>query len=110
MKKSRETLIYENVFDNNQEKWITEMREEWVMEGKGIAECGSGCLVPPFKHPTANKEHLTLNERGERITEEVILSPDCHCRLSFAVLNSFAFLRETCFSPILIASISSWLP
>lgn len=40
----KETLIYENSFDKNQEEWMAEMKEEWVMEGKGIAESGDGYL------------------------------------------------------------------
>lgn len=40
-----ETLIYKNAFDKGQDDWLSEMREDWVMEGKGIAECGSGCLA-----------------------------------------------------------------
>ncbi len=45
MKRPRETLIYENAFDKNSEEWLAEMREDWVMEGRGIAESGGGCLV-----------------------------------------------------------------
>lgn len=45
MIKPHETLIYENAFDKNTEEWQTEMRKDWVMEGKGIAECKDGCLV-----------------------------------------------------------------
>jgi hypothetical protein len=43
--KSIETLIYENSFScQQQEEWEVEMSEDWVMEGKGIAECGNGYL------------------------------------------------------------------
>jgi len=42
MNEVKETLIYENSFDKSQEEWIAEMREDWCMEGKGIAECGGG--------------------------------------------------------------------
>ena len=44
MNEAKETLIYENAFDKSQEEWIAEMREDWAMEGKGIAECGGGYL------------------------------------------------------------------
>ena len=40
MDEAKETVIYENAFDKTQEEWSAEMREDWVMEGKGIAECG----------------------------------------------------------------------
>lgn len=40
-----ETLIYENLFDKNQENWVVEMNENWSMEGKGIAACGGGYLT-----------------------------------------------------------------
>jgi Domain of unknown function (DUF1961) len=40
----KEELIYENSFGKSREEWIVEMNEEWLMEGKGIAECGNGYL------------------------------------------------------------------
>ncbi len=43
-KKVKETLIYENSFSKSQEEWNKEMREDWVLEGKGITECGNGYL------------------------------------------------------------------
>lgn len=39
-----ETLIYENLFNDCQESWKEDMAENWVMEGKGIAECQDGYL------------------------------------------------------------------
>lgn len=44
MDKIKATLIYENAFDRSPEDWAGEMQRNWVMEGKGIAECGNGCL------------------------------------------------------------------
>ena len=44
MDNRKETLIYENVFGKTPEGWTAEMREDWSMEGKGIAECGEGYL------------------------------------------------------------------
>jgi len=38
------SLIYENSFDRSQEGWLAEMHADWVIEGKGIAECGGGHL------------------------------------------------------------------
>jgi hypothetical protein len=40
----KETLIYENKFNKSQKAWDKEMREEWVLEGKGITESGKGYL------------------------------------------------------------------
>ena len=37
-------LVYENAFDKDQKSWEEEMAADWVMEGKGIAECGNGYL------------------------------------------------------------------
>ncbi len=39
-----ETLLYENAFDKSQADWEAEMRDHWVMEGKGLTECGNGYL------------------------------------------------------------------
>jgi hypothetical protein len=39
-----QTLLYENAFDETAEGWAEEMRADWVMEGKGIAECGDDYL------------------------------------------------------------------
>jgi len=44
MKEPKATLIYENSFAKSAEEWKKEMAEDWVMEGKGIAECGNGYL------------------------------------------------------------------
>ncbi|MDZ4199082.1 MAG: DUF1961 family protein [Kiritimatiellia bacterium] len=44
MKAPKQTLIYENAFNKSQPDWAVEMSEDWVMEGKGIAECGKGYL------------------------------------------------------------------
>ena len=40
----KEDLIYENLFNKDQKEWLKEMSQDWVMEGKGIAECGKGYL------------------------------------------------------------------
>jgi hypothetical protein len=40
----KETLLYENKFDKSPEDWAAEMREDWLLEGKGIVECGEGCI------------------------------------------------------------------
>jgi hypothetical protein len=45
MEQPKETLLYENSFDTSQAEWEAEMREHWVMEGKGITECGNGFLL-----------------------------------------------------------------
>jgi hypothetical protein len=45
MNNSDNLPIYENSFDKSQDNWIDEMRLDWVMEGKGIAECGAGHLA-----------------------------------------------------------------
>ena len=42
--KEKGTLIYENKFDKSQADWNKEMQEHWVLEGKGIPECGNGYL------------------------------------------------------------------
>jgi len=44
MNEMKQALIYENPFNKSQEDWIGEMREDWLMEGKGIAECDGECL------------------------------------------------------------------
>jgi len=45
MEQPKETLLYESVFDMGQAEWEAEMREHWLMEGKGITECGNGFLL-----------------------------------------------------------------
>jgi len=44
MNEVKETLLYENAFDKNQEDWMAEIQEDWVLEGKGITECSDGHL------------------------------------------------------------------
>lgn len=43
-KNFKEVLVYENSFNKSQAEWVQEMREDWVLEGKGIIECGNGYL------------------------------------------------------------------
>lgn len=55
--KKGETLIYENLFDKSDERWLEELREAWVMEGKGVAR-GNG------RHLSLSSELFTV-PRGE---------------------------------------------
>ena len=41
----QQILIYENSFAMSQDEWLTEMSNNWIMEGKGIAECNNGYLT-----------------------------------------------------------------
>ncbi len=40
----KQTLIYENSFGKNKDELLKEIQNDWVMEGKGVIECGDGYL------------------------------------------------------------------
>src|SRR5690554_1953542 len=40
----KQELIYENSFNKSMEEWKEEMKNDWVLEGKGIIESGDGYL------------------------------------------------------------------
>lgn len=68
MNNSGASLIYDNSFDKSQEEWIDEMRADWVMEGKGIAECGDGHLTlrsEIFTEPRGKDGHFNFWLRRE---------------------------------------------
>ncbi len=61
--KIAQTLIYENLFNQSEDEWLTEMQEEWVLEGKGITRCGDGYLSlrsEIFTVPRDNDGHFNL--------------------------------------------------
>jgi len=68
MKNSREKIIYENSFSGSQVEWLAEMQRDWLLEGKGEVECGSGYLSMRSKIFTVSRHadgHFNLWLRRE---------------------------------------------
>lgn len=40
----QQTIVYENAFSGSQKDWLVEMKKDWLLEGKGVVECGSDHL------------------------------------------------------------------
>jgi hypothetical protein len=56
-------LLYANDFGRPQSEWAAEMRDDWVLEGRGIAECGDGGLSlrsEMFTVPRAEDGHFNF--------------------------------------------------